>query len=224
MVFVRQIKFAALVAALLAFALPSEAMAQAGGAAPGTVYCCDVGGQPICGDILQTVCYGRAYREVSPQGIVRRHVVPPLTAEEIARNKDALRLKREAEEQALRQERLDRALLSAYSSIEELDKRRDYEMTSFDRAIVNLMGQERDLKERRKGLEAEVDALNGRPVPTELQESLRDVESEISTLHTVLLAKDQEREATRKRFDNDRRRYLDLSSATRNLTPSPGSR
>ena len=26
------------------------------------IYCCDVGGQPVCGDILPEACYGRAYR------------------------------------------------------------------------------------------------------------------------------------------------------------------
>jgi hypothetical protein len=224
MVFVRPIKFAAMMAAFVAFVLPSGVMAQANGAGSRTIYCCDVGGQPICGDILQSICYGRAYREISPQGTVRRHVAAPMSAEEIARNKDAIRLKREAEEQALRQERLDRALLNAYSSVEELDKRRDYEMTGFDRVMANLMAQERSLADRRKNLEQEVEALEGRPVPAELQESIRDVEGEISAHHSVLVAKGQERDATRKRFDDDRRRYLDLSSTTRSATPSPDAR
>ncbi|HRG71572.1 MAG TPA: hypothetical protein PLH95_08025, partial [Thauera aminoaromatica] len=49
---------------------------QSGGA---SIYCCDVGGQPVCGDILPAACYGRAYREMSPSGIVRRTVPAPLT-------------------------------------------------------------------------------------------------------------------------------------------------
>ena len=45
------------------FALsPGEVRAQTTTAK--IVYCCDVGGQPVCGDILPAACYGRAYREV----------------------------------------------------------------------------------------------------------------------------------------------------------------
>ena len=65
------------------FALsPGEVRAQTTTAK--IVYCCDVGGQPVCGDILPAACYGRAYREVSPSGLVRRTVAAPLTPEEIA--------------------------------------------------------------------------------------------------------------------------------------------
>ena len=60
---------------------PGTIAAQPSAAA---IYCCDVGGQPVCGDILPAACYGRAYREVSPSGIVRRVVPAPLSAEEIA--------------------------------------------------------------------------------------------------------------------------------------------
>ena len=62
--------------------------AQPAGAA--SIYCCDVGGQPVCGDILPAACYGRAYREMSPSGIVRRTVPAPLTADELSRLVDLL--------------------------------------------------------------------------------------------------------------------------------------
>ena len=41
----------------------------------GNIYCCeDANGRSVCGDVLPVQCYGRAYREISPQGIVRRVV------------------------------------------------------------------------------------------------------------------------------------------------------
>ena len=66
---------------------------QSGGA---SIYCCDVGGQPVCGDILPAACYGRAYREMSPSGTVRRTVAAPLTPDEIAQ-RAAAEHKRRAE-------------------------------------------------------------------------------------------------------------------------------
>ena len=86
--------------------------AQPAGAA--SIYCCDVGGQPVCGDILPAACYGRAYREMSPSGIVRRSVPAPLTADEIAQRAAAEHKRRAEEAERMRQLRLDQALLETY--------------------------------------------------------------------------------------------------------------
>ena len=51
----------------------------------GTVFCCTDNGHQVCGDVLPLQCYGKGYREVSPQGTVRRLVEPPLTPEQLAR-------------------------------------------------------------------------------------------------------------------------------------------
>ena len=117
--------------------------AQPAGAA--SIYCCDVGGQPVCGDILPAACYGRAYREMSPSGIVRRSVPAPLTADEIAQRAAAEHKRRAEEAERMRQLRLDQALLETYRSVQDLDSRRDRELRDLDRSIRELRARESEL-------------------------------------------------------------------------------
>ena len=51
----------------------------------GSVFCCMDNGHQVCGDVLPTPCFGKSYREMSPQGTVRRLVEAPLTPGQLAR-------------------------------------------------------------------------------------------------------------------------------------------
>ena len=48
----------------------------------GSVFCCMDNGHQVCGDVLPMQCFGKSYREMSPQGTVRRIVEAPLTPEQ----------------------------------------------------------------------------------------------------------------------------------------------
>ena len=51
------------------------------------IFCCDdQSGKQVCGDILPSACYGRAYRELGQSGRTSRVVEAPLTAEQRAAN------------------------------------------------------------------------------------------------------------------------------------------
>ncbi|HRP22369.1 MAG TPA: hypothetical protein PLF79_05285 [Thauera sp.] len=199
-------------ACLLALsAWPGEAAAQEGGR---TIYCCDVGGQPVCGDILPAACYGRAYREMSPSGVVRRTVSAPLTAEEIARRAETERQRRAEEADRLRQLRLDQALLETYRSLKDLDSRRDRELRDLDRSIRELRERESELIERQQVLIGEATRTEDSGVAASLEEDIRTLDSEIVTQSRIIAAKLRERNAVLDRFEEHRRRYVELISAT----------
>ncbi|MBN9694827.1 MAG: hypothetical protein J0L85_03420, partial [Zoogloea sp.] len=80
-------------ALLCALSVSLPALAQT---ARGTVYCCTDGGHQVCGDVLPPQCFGKSYKEMSPQGTVRRIVEAPLTPEQVAR-KEAEERERRAE-------------------------------------------------------------------------------------------------------------------------------
>lgn len=189
--------------------LPAEAAAQAGGR---TIYCCDVGGQPVCGDILPAACYGRAYREMSPSGVVRRIVSAPLTAEEIARRAETERQRRAEEADRLRQLRLDQALLETYRSLQDLDSRRERELRDLDRSIRELRAREAELIERQQALIGEATQTDDSGVAASLEEDIRTLDSEIVTQSRVIAAKLRERGAVLDRFEEHRERYVELTS------------
>lgn len=202
----RRIEF--LVAATLL--LPLAAAAQGTGAR--TIYCCDVGGQPVCGDILPTACYGRAYREISPSGTVRRNVAAPLTADEIAQRDAEARLRRAEEAERMKQLRLDQALLETYRSVEDLDGRRDRELADLDRTLRDLRARESDLLERQRRVIVDAQDLPRGTKDPGVVEDLRNLDSEILAQRSVIDAKLRERSAILDRFETDRRRYLELTA------------
>lgn len=177
-----------------------------------TIYCCDVGGQPVCGDILPAACYGRAYREMSPSGVVRRQVAAPLTADEIAARAALERERRAEEADRLRRLRLDQALLETYRNLEDLDRRRDRELRDLDRSISQLRARESELIERQRALISEATHTEKSEVAASLEADIRVLDSEIVTQSSIISAKLRERNAVVERFEEDRGRYLELTA------------
>lgn len=193
------------------FALsPGEVRAQTTTAK--IVYCCDVGGQPVCGDILPAACYGRAYREVSPSGLVRRTVAAPLTPEEIAERAAVERERRAAEADRVRKLRLDQALLETYRNLEDLDSRRDRELRDLDRTIRALRARESELIERQHSLIDEATHTDKSEVAASLEADIGVLDSEIAAQSSIIAAKLRERNAVVERFEEHRRRYLELTA------------
>ncbi|MDY0071678.1 MAG: hypothetical protein RBR77_03410 [Thauera sp.] len=201
------------------FAWLSASAAFAQGSKGLVIYCCDVGSQQVCGDILPEACFGRAYREVNPSGTIRRVVAAPLTAEEIAQRRAHERQQRLEAAERLRQQRLDEALLETYRSLEDLDRRRAREIEVLDNSIKTLRQRETELIERQNEFIAEAaetregEKLNG------LNVDIRNLDSEIVAQRSVIDVKMRERSAVLDRFDQDRRRYVELTSPT--LTNRP---
>ncbi|NMG66455.1 hypothetical protein GPA19_16035 [Azoarcus indigens] len=191
-------------------AAPLAASAQSGGGK--SIYCCDIGAQPVCGDVLPNACYGRAYREMSPQGVIRRQVAAPLTAEEISRRNEEARARAEAEARLARQRRLDQALLDTYQSVADVESRRDRALADLDKTIAGLRLREGELVERRNRIAKEVEPYQGKSVPRELADDLDNANGELSAHRSVIDAKQRERESIRARFEEDRRRYIDLTT------------
>ncbi len=207
------------VVALLTVATPMPVQAQA--QAAGVIYCCDQGGQTICGDILPRACYGRAYREVNPSGTVRRYVPAPLTPAQAARRlAEEDRVRAESSER-LRQQRRDKALLDTYRSLDDLDGRRDREIGELDRAIRGLGERESELLVRQRELLLVRDAAGSADAIARLDENLRRIEGEITAQRSIIDAKLRERAALLDRFAADRQRYVQLSAPALDRTEAP---
>ncbi|KON81470.1 hypothetical protein PA01_07500 [Azoarcus sp. PA01] len=191
-------------------ALPTAVAAQS----ERTIYCCeDANGRPVCGDVLPTVCYGRAYREISPQGTVRRHVAAPLTSREIA-HRDAERQRRKDEEaRLLKQRRLDQALLETYTSLEDIDNRQDREIADIRREIEAARARETELLAERRRLAEEAAPYRGTELPRTIAVAQQSVNGELAAQKSIIDAKIRETEAVQARFAADRRRYAELIAA-----------
>lgn len=179
--------------------------------AKGTVFCCTDNGHQVCGDVLPLQCYGKGYREVSPQGTVRRLVEAPLTPEHLAR--------REAEERARRAEiasrraelRRNQSLLETYSSVADIETRRDRAIEAVAAELKQAEARRALMLKKREGLNREAEFYQKRQMPPALASALRESDSELHAQGLLVEAKHRDIDAIRSRYEQDRTRYIMLT-------------
>lgn len=194
--------------AVVWLAAPVAALAQAPAK---IIYCCDdTRGRPVCGDILPAACYGQAYREISPQGTVRRHIAAPLTAEELAQRDAEEQRRREDEARAFVQRRFDEALLETYTGLTDIDVREERALAEVERSVADIRVRETELAEQRMRHEKEAEFYEGRELPRDIVTGLRMIDAELAAYRSVIETKEVEKEAIRARYAADRRRYAEL--------------
>ena len=187
----------------------------------GSVFCCMDNGHQVCGDVLPMQCFGKSYREMSPQGTVRRLVEAPLTPEQLAR--------RDAEERARRTElarqraelRRNQSLLETYSSVADIEARRDRAVEGVDQDLKRAEARHTQLQKKRESLSREAEFYQKRPMPIPLAAALRESDSELAAQASVIEAKKREIDAIRSRYEQDRLRYIKLSESHGTLPGSP---
>ncbi|WP_301101306.1 hypothetical protein [Propionivibrio sp.] len=180
--------------------------------AAGNLYCCiDATGKQVCGDLLPQACYGRAYRELGESGRTTRMVEAPLTAEQRAqRAAEEAQLK--AEEAALREkQRKDQALLNTYGSEKDIEVMRVRAQDDVKKSIRAAEAKIVEIRIQRKIFENESEFYTKKQLPPEVQKGLRDADYEIKAQELVIESKKQDLEAIRLKYDEDRRRYLDIA-------------
>ena len=180
-----------------------------------TIYCCESAqGTRVCGDTLPRECFGRAYREMSPHGTVRRHVAAPVGEKE--RRRQAAEAERRGREEAesLRQQRRDTALLETYVDIEDIDDREARALARIDRGMHSVRERKKVLIDEQAALlqeRARVEPPDA--VSPRLQQRILQTERELETYRGVLADQEAVKRATRERYEQERRRYRELNGS-----------
>jgi len=175
-----------------------------------TSYCCaDATGHKSCGDILPAVCYDRAYTVLNG-GRVVREVDAPLTPEQRAKKDAELRAQRDRAAREAEARRRDQVLLESYSSIAELDRRRDRDVGNIESELRGARAREADLLAQQATLLKRKPASGN--VPRDVTDGLASTESELEGVRAVIASKQKDLDQLRARFDADHVRYLQLTS------------
>jgi hypothetical protein len=177
-----------------------------------TTYCCsDEQGRQICSDILPQTCWGRAYREIDSRGLTVRRVEAPLTPEQRAQRDAEARRKREQERLAYEERKRNQALLDAYGSEHDIETVRDRALGEIQKSLNQATERYAEAAKRQKGLAQEMEFYRKTPAPRQLLDAIRDNESELRAHASVVEAKQKQLDATRAKYDQERRRYIELT-------------
>ena len=203
---------------LLACAAMLAAGAASAQGVPKVTYCCtDDNGVQVCSDQLPQICYKRAYRVLEGTTVVKR-VEAPLSPEQ--RRQRQIEERRAAEEdRAIReQRRRDRILLDTYNSVQDIEAQRAKAIREIEQGMHQAQQELAELQKKRQALAEETEFYKRKPMPPELQASIRANEADIAAQQSIIDSKKKDIDAVHARFDEENRRYIHL---VRNAPKSP---
>lgn len=187
----------------------------------GKTYCCvDEHGRQACGDSLPRECFGRAYRELSERGMLLRQVDAPLSAEQQAQRDAASAAKKKEERAVMEEKRKNQALINTYTSEKDVDIARDRTLADMEGRAKEVQAKYAEVVKRKQKLEAEMEFYKKKPVPAELKEQIKASETEIKAQQAAIEAKRQEMDQVRIRFEEEKKRYLELTRGSKGAVSS----
>lgn len=195
-------------AAALALATGSAWAQQSSGARQ--TYCCtDSNGVQICSDQLPQQCFNRAYRVMEGNTVIRREEAP-LTAEQ--RKQRVIEERRRLEEDRARREALrrDRILFETYNTVQDVDVQRERAIKEIESGMVQAKNELVDLEKKRQDLAREAEFYQRKPMPNDLRSAIRANEADIAAQQSIVDSKRRDIDAVNARFDEDKRRYIQL--------------
>ena len=198
---------AKLLALLLATLTGTSALAA------GNFFCCnDASGKQVCGDILPQACYGRAYRELGSNGQTIRTVDAPLTAEQRSQREAEEEKRKREEEKRKEQQRKDQALLNTYGNEQDIELMRKRAEGDVLKAIANAEKKIVEIRQQRKKFENEAEFYKKKTLPHVVKKGMDDADSDINSQEVFIAEKKKELEVIRAKYDEDKRRFVELIS------------
>jgi len=195
---------------LFSFAVLAPALAQA----PQRMYkCVDARGKVYYTQVPPRECLGRDTQELNQSGTVMRKTErPPTPAELQAREAERMK-KAEADERAKEERRKNTALLNTYSSEKDIEDQRGRALKEAQDAIEATEKSIVGAQKRQKELEAEKEFYVKKPMPAKLRQEIGNVDIEIKNSTALLEAKKKEISTINAKYDEDKRRYAELTAA-----------
>ncbi|MGW8270161.1 MAG: DUF4124 domain-containing protein [Burkholderiales bacterium] len=185
-------------------ALPLLAQAQ-------SYRCTGKDGKRYYGQTIPRPCIGQVVEQLNPQGLVIRRIEPRRSADD-REAKAAEEKKRREEELARREElRRNRALLATYTSVDDIESARARALEGNARTLKDVNQRIAEIRARQEELAKEIESYESKPVPIELKREAENARFNLQAQEGLRDAKLKEAQAINTRYDEDRRRYVELT-------------
>jgi hypothetical protein len=199
-------------AALLAAPLATLAQPKSGGPTALTYRCTSKDGKKYYGSTIPQQCLGQPIEQLNAQGLIVRRIDP--AAEEKQREEKAAAALQNREQDAAAREnaRRDRALLATYTSEKDLEDARARALADNNKAVKDVEQKIEEIKKRRAGYEKELEYYKGKnKPPAQLNENISNTEIDLKAQEGLLDAKRKQADAINAKYDEDKKRYQQLS-------------
>lgn len=181
---------------LIALAVPGAADAQ-------SFRCVGKDGKKYYGSTVPAQCVGVTVEQLSPQGTVVKRIDPPPRAEDRATQEAEARRRREEDAASKDDARRNRALLATYASEKDIESARA-------RALEDNTRTTLEVERRIAALKADLAGIQKGSSPGRA-EALRNAQFDLKVQEDLLVVKKKDAAVINARYDEDRRRYQELS-------------
>src|SRR5437879_1647282 len=190
-------------------------LAAAPAAAQERMYkCVDARGKVYYTQVPPPECLGRDTQELNKSGtLIRKNpaVIPLTPAQEQAREAERKK-KIEDEERSKEERRKNLALLNTYSSEKDIEEARARALAEAQGAIADTERSIAGAHKRHKELESEKEFYVKKPMPFKLRQEIANNEIENKNQIVLLDEKKKEISTINAKYDEDKRRYVELTS------------
>ena len=176
--------------------------------------CTGKDGKKYYGQSVPPQCLGMPVEVLNSQGMVTKRIDAAASAAE-REQKAAEEEERKKREAVTKEEgRRNRALLATYTSAKEIDNARARALEENQFAVKDVENKIALLKKRRADLTKELDFYQGKnKPPVKLGQDIKDAEIDIAAQEGLLAAKKREVDVINTKYDDDKKRYLELTKA-----------
>ena len=188
------------------------ALAAAPAAAQQRMYkCVDSKGKTYYTQIPPPECLGRDTQELNKAGILKKTERPVSPAELKAREAERKK-KLERGDKGREERRKKEALLATYPSEKDIEDARARALKEAQAAIAETERRVANAHKRSKELESEKEFFVKKPLPAKLKQEITNNEIDIKNQTALLEAKKKEISTINAKYDDDKRRYIELTS------------
>jgi len=187
--------------------------AEPASAQQGVYKCKDSKGKTYYTQTPPAECLGKEMDELSKQGRVVKKREAALTPEQIAAREAEEKRKKEEEERAKEEKRKNQALLNTYSSEKDIEDGRQRALRQAAEATKEIEKRIEEAQKRAQKLAAEKEFYAKKPMPKKLQDDIKNNEIDLKGQQDAIAAKKKELGDINAKYDEDKRRYLELTGA-----------
>jgi hypothetical protein len=199
----------------LAFLAALVAMLPLAAGAQTSYRCVGKDGKKYYGSTVPPACLGQPVEQLNSQGMVVKRFDAAASAAE-REKKASEEVERKKREAISKEEgRRNRALLATYTSEKDIDQARGRALKDNELAVKDIESRIGALMKRQGDLKKELQSpqAKGKP-PATIERDMKNVEFDIKTQQDLLAAKKKEVEQINARYDEDKKRYNELTKGS----------
>ncbi len=192
--------------ALLAAPLVAEAQGTL------TYRCTGPDGKKYYGSTIPKQCYGRPLEQLNAQGLVVKRIDAEGDEKERAAKEADQAKKKEQESVSKEESRRNRALLATYTSVADIDQARGRALQENQKTTQEVQARIEGMKKDQTRLTKELEFYSGKnKPPAKLTEEIGNIGIDLKAQEGLLDAKKQEVALINAKYDDDKKRYLELT-------------